>query len=62
MAEIIPLPETVYPLTCEDCNNQYFFIVPGGDNPYNIGGFVCADCGSQWELLPMDQIEVTDDS
>lgn len=56
MAEVIFLENPIPCLRCEECGCEAFFIELGGENPYNIRGYTCADCGSSWDLLPLEQV------
>lgn len=50
MANVIQLPESEFILKCKHCKTNVFYIYLHNNNPFNIKGYECCECGRVWDI------------
>jgi hypothetical protein len=50
MTNIIKLPKLEFILKCKHCKTNVFYIYLNNNNPFDIKGYECCECGRLWDI------------
>ena len=50
MNNIIKLPRSEFILKCKHCKTNVFYIYLNNNNPFDIKGYECCECGRLWDI------------
>jgi DNA-directed RNA polymerase subunit RPC12/RpoP len=53
-AQVIQFPGEKYILTCKHCRSHDFYIYLKAASTFEIKGYECVECGSEWEIIEKD--------
>lgn len=58
MENVIKLPEKEFILKCKFCKTNVFYIYLQSENPFDVKGYECCECGRSWDIFKIQKEKV----